>query len=286
MFSKKVSSIFLIIMAVLFWLLSLSSVCAQGFLGIQPLALGLGLPYAPGAYGAGPYWGATGLVNPFQSPVVSPYWPPSYSQYPGQSSIGYPMGYSTYPTYPGYPTTGYPTYPPYTGYPTYPTYPSYPTTGYPTYPTYTGYPTYPTYPSYPTTGYPTYPTYTGYPGYPGSGGYVPSTPYYQYADIMIDHNADGKVVKIDKGKTLGITLPSNYATGYQWVLDTASLNTTVAQKKSSQFLTPAGTMVGTGGSEQWVFNTVGVGITTIRLEYRRYWETFATDTFEIEVDVQ
>jgi len=47
-----------------------------------------------------------------------------------------------------------------------------------------------------------------------------------------------------------------------------------------------GYMVGSGGSEQWLFEAKDIGTTIIKLEYMRPWESDALeDTFEIEVIV-
>jgi len=48
-----------------------------------------------------------------------------------------------------------------------------------------------------------------------------------------------------------------------------------------------GYMVGSGGSEQWLFEAKDIGTTTIKLEYMRSWESGGVeDTFEIEVTVE
>ena len=93
-------------------------------------------------------------------------------------------------------------------------------------------------------------------------------------------------MRLSVGKTLGIILTSNVTTGYQWELDTDSLNSSIVSKQSSQFLAPTSSAVGASGYEQWIFNAVSKGTTIIKLDYKRYWETTVGDSFEVEVIVE
>ncbi|MGA1844255.1 MAG: protease inhibitor I42 family protein [bacterium] len=104
----------------------------------------------------------------------------------------------------------------------------------------------------------------------------------------LDSGDDGTTITVDVGDTISIVLESNVTTGYQWVLDTGELNTDVVSKKSNQYFpgNATGYIVGAGGFEQWIFEAEDDGTTTIKLDYKRTWETTVQDTFEVTVTVE
>jgi|GEM_PF-6730058 len=256
----------------------------------------------------GPYLGVTAPSYPYQNPLAMPLSTYCVSPQSSSSPVVYPayQGYSS--AYQGYPTSSYQGYP-YQGYSSdYSRYSA----------SYQNYPT----PSWGyTSAYPGY--YQGYTkayqaslpyqgdAYAASGGYIfpnvytpsgytfgpsgyipfvssqnsPLFPVVQLADVMLDRDDNKKLVKINRGKTLSIMLPSKYLADYRWELDTVSLNTDVARKKGWQLLPPVSPTSEAIWYEQWIFEAMNPGTTTINLKYRRYWETIFASTFEIELEV-
>ncbi|MCL6584514.1 MAG: protease inhibitor I42 family protein, partial [bacterium] len=313
MFFKKVSFLYLLIINAIFGLLLLSSAAyAQRILLSSPYLAGRLVPeaYAAGTLSLfqamsyyttgfsnrfGPYLGVTAPSYPYQNPLAMPlstYYvsPQSLSSAVYPAYQGYPSAYQGYPTssYQGYPSdylrysASYQNYPtPYWGY----------TSAYPGY--YQGY----------TTAYQASLPYQG-GAYAASGGYIvpnvyapsgytfgssghipfvfsqnpPLLPVVQLADVMLDQDDNKKLVKIDRGKTLSIMLPSKYLADYRWELDIVSLNTDVARKKGWQLLPPVIPTSKAIWYEQWIFETLNAGTTTISLKYRRYWETIFAST--------
>ena len=200
----------------------------------------------------------------FAQGILGTLLPYTTGSYPLQNPLTIPYGTSYYVPY----QTPYQTTYPYQLTYINPSY-SYPQYSYPQY-------SYPQY-SYPQYSYPQY----SYPQYS-----YPQYSYPQYINGWIDQSANGKTVRISLGKTLAIILPSNITTGYQWKLDTELLNSSIVSKRSSQFIAPATTAQGASGYEQWIFYALRRGTTTIKLDYIRYWETTAVNTFEVEVIVE
>jgi predicted secreted protein len=97
---------------------------------------------------------------------------------------------------------------------------------------------------------------------------------------------DGSSITVDVEDTISIILSSNAITGYQWVLDEDELDPDIVSETSRKYFPGNPYLVGSGGSEQWLFEAKGAGTTTIKLDYKRIWETSIEDTFEIEVTVE
>ena len=76
------------------------------------------------------------------------------------------------------------------------------------------------------------------------------------------------------GKTMTVSLPSNPSTGYRWHWSNRAavrhLDTTGWSYDTKRPGVP-----GAGGVEKWTFTGLSKGRDTIRLEYRRPWETVA-----------
>ena len=102
----------------------------------------------------------------------------------------------------------------------------------------------------------------------------------------MDENDDESSITVSVGESISIILSSNVSTGYQWVLDTSKLNASIVSKTGNQYFPGASYLVGSGGSEQWIFEAEATGVTIIKLDYKRAWETTAEDTFTIEVTVE
>ncbi len=81
-----------------------------------------------------------------------------------------------------------------------------------------------------------------------------------------------KEVEIDKGKTLVVTLFSNGTTGFSWDENARIADTGIIQQREHQYLAAETNIVGAPGAEQWTFEAVNAGTTTIHLEYSQPWE--------------
>lgn len=111
-------------------------------------------------------------------------------------------------------------------------------------------------------------------------------PQYQDADIDLDSGDNGDLINVAVGETISIILESNSTTGYKWVLDTTELDSAIVSNTSSKYFSGTTSLVGSGGTEQWIFEAESIGTTVIKLNYKRVWETSIEDTFEVEVTVE
>jgi len=73
------------------------------------------------------------------------------------------------------------------------------------------------------------------------------------------------------GETIVIELEANPTTGYTWTVR-GRVDTGVVALMGFDFEPGPTSVVGGGGRQQIIFQAVGRGTTTIRLEYRRQWE--------------
>lgn len=103
---------------------------------------------------------------------------------------------------------------------------------------------------------------------------------------MLDSTDNGDDFTVDKGDSISIILSSNSSTGYMWMLDADEPDTDIVSKTSSQYFQGYTGMVGTGGSEQWIFEAEEEGTTSIIMYYRRSWEATIQATFEVEITVE
>jgi predicted secreted protein len=110
-------------------------------------------------------------------------------------------------------------------------------------------------------------------------------PQYQSADVDLDSGDDEDSINIAVGETISIILESNSSTGYKWILDTNLLDSAIVSNTSNKYFSGVTSLVGAVGTEQWIFEGEAIGTTTIKLNYKRIWETSIEDTFEIEVTV-
>jgi len=76
---------------------------------------------------------------------------------------------------------------------------------------------------------------------------------------------------VEQGNEFSLTLKSNASTGFQWRL-AAPLDESILKLVGSEYKASSGRRIGEGGTEVWTFQAVGVGTTSIRLEYLRSWE--------------
>jgi inhibitor of cysteine peptidase len=102
----------------------------------------------------------------------------------------------------------------------------------------------------------------------------------------LDSSDNGDSVTVAVGETISIILESNSTTGYKWVLDTTALDSAIVSNTSNKYFSGASSLVGTGGTEQWIFEAESADTTTIKLNYKRIWEISIEDTFEVEIIVE
>ncbi len=106
--------------------------------------------------------------------------------------------------------------------------------------------------------------------------------------ITLTDQENGKNITLKTGQILTIRLEANPTTGYAWEL--GEVDSAILQQAGNAFTpAPQGTeRVGAGGIEEWRFQAVGVGTTTLVLNYRRPWEQESSPakTFTLTVIVE
>ena len=97
-----------------------------------------------------------------------------------------------------------------------------------------------------------------------------------------------KEVEIAKGNTLVVTLFSNQTTGFSWDENAGIADTGIVQQLKHRYIGAESNMPGAAGAEQWTFEAVNSGCTTIHLEYSRPWEGGEKGvwTFDLTVTVK
>jgi len=96
-------------------------------------------------------------------------------------------------------------------------------------------------------------------------------------------------ISVKMGNRVVVTLCSNPTTGFQWSEKAQVGNPQVLEQKSYKFVAPASTgMVGAPGNSVWTFEAMGLGTSTVYLEYSRNWQggEKAVQTFKLNVLVQ
>lgn len=104
--------------------------------------------------------------------------------------------------------------------------------------------------------------------------------------VSLDRASHGRTATVRLGGLIRLALPSNATTGYQWELATSG--GAVLENTLHRYVPPNTDRVGAGGVEQWEFRARQPGGATLRLEYRRPWESKSLDpaeTFEVAVTV-
>ena len=100
---------------------------------------------------------------------------------------------------------------------------------------------------------------------------------------------NGRSIELVPGQFLEIKLASNPSTGYSWTFNAQSIDLVELQGNSSFVLdSDCEGRVGCGGSETGKFKVVKQGTGTLRLEYRRPWETTAppAQVFQLSITVR
>ena len=95
------------------------------------------------------------------------------------------------------------------------------------------------------------------------------------SQVYLDDTHNNTQKEVARGQELLVALASNPTTGYRWEVsevDKAILRQVGdAEFKSSASGNPP--LVGAGGTETFHFEAIGTGTTTLKIVYRRSWET-------------
>lgn len=104
--------------------------------------------------------------------------------------------------------------------------------------------------------------------------------------MMLTIADNGKLVALQSGDSLAITLDSNPSTGYSWQLSGLK-RAILHQQGEPEYTPPAQPLPGAGGQQTFQFVAVGVGRATLKLVYKRPFEPKAApaEIFSIQVVV-
>ncbi len=103
--------------------------------------------------------------------------------------------------------------------------------------------------------------------------------------IAIGASDEGKNFAVKQGQDVVVSLPANATTGYEWSV--LSTDKSFGYPEESYVASGSG-QVGGGGTSifTWHTNTpFALGHHSVKLQYKRDWETKAIDTFVFSVDV-
>ncbi|MBN1660220.1 MAG: protease inhibitor I42 family protein [Anaerolineae bacterium] len=103
-------------------------------------------------------------------------------------------------------------------------------------------------------------------------------------EIQVTERDQGRTIDL-KGEILALSLESNPATGYGWMVRGA--NARVVRQVGEEWIASVPGKLGAPGTQVLRFAGVGKGRTTLNLEYRRPWETDTAParTFRVDVNV-
>ncbi|GFO69386.1 hypothetical protein GMLC_29650 [Geomonas limicola] len=104
--------------------------------------------------------------------------------------------------------------------------------------------------------------------------------------VAIDQGAAGSTVRLRQGQLLVLSLPGNPATGYRW--EQLPGAEPVLTPQEDPHYTPAGDLVGGGGSYRFTFLARQGGRVPLRFVYRRSFEKdqAPAQSFEVTVVVE
>jgi len=91
---------------------------------------------------------------------------------------------------------------------------------------------------------------------------------YIFAEEYTDPS---KAIEITRDSNVRIVLESNRTTGFEWQLK-ASPAADVLEFIGSEYIAGDSEVLGSEGKEIWRFRAVGIGKTSVSLEYARPWE--------------
>ena len=92
------------------------------------------------------------------------------------------------------------------------------------------------------------------------------------SEVLLTETDNGNEIAVKKGQSMVISLDSNPTTGYTWELVEHPDEHILQQVGELEFAQES-ELIGAGGVETIRFNVVGPGLTAIKLEYHRPWET-------------
>ncbi|MFP3953378.1 MAG: protease inhibitor I42 family protein [Candidatus Acetothermia bacterium] len=94
-----------------------------------------------------------------------------------------------------------------------------------------------------------------------------------------------KSVKLAVHGRLEVILCSNPSTGYQWSDQAQITDHTAIWQTSHTSGSPSSSMLGAPSTEQWTFQALNEGKTTISMEYGRSWTSSSPDDWSLKVNV-
>ena len=107
------------------------------------------------------------------------------------------------------------------------------------------------------------------------------------AEVQLDANSNGTQKELARGQTIAVALDSNPTTGYSWAVSDVDQNV-LRQLGDPSYQSPNTKLTGVGGVETFRFEAANAGLTTLKLVYRRSWETNIAPikTFTVQVAVR
>jgi len=86
------------------------------------------------------------------------------------------------------------------------------------------------------------------------------------------YSADSDIITLKSGEIFTIALESNPTTGYSWSIEEPLPE--ILQKVSNEYkpYNTSGNIVGSGGTEIWIFKAIAKGNAAITFQYSRPWE--------------
>ncbi len=122
---------------------------------------------------------------------------------------------------------------------------------------------------------------------PAARADVPVTVTY---DDFAKQKAFVKDIDVQIGTKIVVTLFSNKTTGFSWDEKAQISDPQVLEQSAHNCVAPqdTGGKVGVGGNEVWAFRAMGLGKSTVYLEYSQPWKggEKATWTFKLNVNVK
>jgi inhibitor of cysteine peptidase len=107
------------------------------------------------------------------------------------------------------------------------------------------------------------------------------------AEVKLDASNNGGQKELARGQTVVLNLDSNPTTGFSWAI--ADVDKNVLRPLGDSSFQPSNTnLTGAGGVESFRFEAANAGLTTLKLIYRRPWETGVAParTFTVQVAVR
>ena len=109
------------------------------------------------------------------------------------------------------------------------------------------------------------------------------------AEVTLNASNDGGQQTLARGQAVVVTLDSNPTTGYSWAV--ADVDNNVLRQVGDPVYQTANSnpkVLGAGGAQIFRFEAASAGTTTLKMVYRRSWETGVAPikTFTVQVTVR